>query len=98
MVVLASIVSLEDPREGLGEDNLRPDHQVLMSVKGWGQAAFEGWRRLYIEKEDAEAVLNSRSRDSAGGSNAATDMRDDLAQLRNVSRYEELERGLPDVY
>jgi hypothetical protein len=78
--------------------NLVARHRTAATVKGWGRAACECWRRLYVEGADPEEALAAFSAETSSEGVAASRIRRQSGQLKRVAAFERLCDGFPEVY
>ncbi len=81
------------------KNNLAPMHETVFMSESWHRITFEAWRDIYIEKKDKieffQNFFLSLVKTAKGEPSL---MMKETEKLKNISEYEEIEHGLPEVY
>lgn len=73
--------------------------RTVHSLAGMQRAAFDYWRRLYLEDEEPERAFAAFFREFGFRSAAdATRFRDVASAVRSVADFERIESGLPEIF
>jgi uncharacterized protein len=86
--------SLKDKSGRFGPGNLKVDFHRVKTLAGLGRPAFECWRRLYAEKGVTDACAQDRVRECGDAVSTAAAVQ----QLKRLTKYENLETGLPEIF
>lgn len=83
-----------DSTEGIPKAKLKK----VMVVRGWKQATFEYWRKLYIDNANDESVFNLFLDSAQVEGKDIFRIQNEAIQVRALAKYEKLDEGIPEVY
>jgi len=90
---------LKNQRGGVVESNLEPMNAEVFKANAWSEIAAEGWRRLYKQNRSPEEVFKFLFQNyPLIGANDLSHLQKETGELKQIAAWEELERGLPEVF
>ena len=91
-------MTLKNKSDGLHRGNFNTNHEVVASVRGWGQFTCECWHKLYIQKENADDVFHFFYHHYPRVENRTARLQREVIELKELAQYEEFEEGMPEVF
>lgn len=99
LVYLAPGVELRKPSDGIDESNLIPNNSVVYKRGDWSKVGIESWRKLYREKANSNDVLRFFFQNyPAVKKGTISRLQTEIAELKKIAKWEELEGGLPAIF